>query len=186
MKFKGNYMPSLAGSLLVAHPAMTDPNFMQSIILLTVHSAEEGGMGVILSHPLGKKMGDFDPIYAEGPLANVPMYLGGPVGHDAIILVAWEWLEQKSMFKLHFGISEKQAALLLDESQPKIELRAFLGYTQWLKGQLEGELHQHAWLLSSVKNLITNQKEPKLWQAILAKVKPDLLFLVDPDNPSLN
>lgn len=178
-------MPSLAGSLLVAHPGVLDPNFRQSVILLSAHSPENGGMGVVINHPLHKSMEDMDTKYALTPLANIPIYLGGPTGHNAMLLVAWEWLDQNSIFKLHFGISEEQAMALLSGKAP-VEIRAFLGHTKWLSGQLEGELHYHTWFLSSVKNLLAVQDDAKIWQTILTKIKPELLFLIDPEDPSLN
>lgn len=178
-------MPSLAGSLLVAHPAMVNSNYSQAVILLSAHSTERGGMGVIINNPLHQTMSQFDPKFALTPLAKVPIYLGGPMGHDAMLLVGWEWLESNDIFKLHFGISEKQAIQLLCE-RPLIEMRAFLGYAEWLQGQLEGELDHHAWLLSSIKNLIDDQEGTQLWQAILSKIKPELLFLIDPEDPSVN
>lgn len=178
-------MPSLAGSLLVAHPTLLNPNFRQSVILLSSHSAEHGSMGIMVNAPLHKTMGEFDPKYADGPLANIPLYLGGPIGQQGIMLVAWEWLEHNSVFKLHFGISTDQAVDLL-ESENALKIRAFLGHTAWTKGQLEGELHQHAWFLSSVKNMLSSQIEDNLWKDILGKIKPELLFLVDPEDPSLN
>jgi putative transcriptional regulator len=36
---------ALAGSLLLAHPALRDPNFRHSVILLSTHEAS-GAMGV--------------------------------------------------------------------------------------------------------------------------------------------
>ena len=38
---------TLAGSLLLAHPSMRDPNFRRSVVLMSVHNAE-GAMGVVL------------------------------------------------------------------------------------------------------------------------------------------
>lgn len=185
MKFKKDYMPSLAGSLLVAHPTMLDPNFRQSVILLSAHSTETGGMGVVVNTPLKKTMGQFDIKYAVGPLSEVPMYLGGPIEQQGIMLVAWEWLEHNSVFKLHFGISQEQAAELI-ESDSNLQIKAFLGHTEWIQGQLETELHQHSWFLSSVKNMLSSDTEANLWKNILIKIKPELLFLVDPEDPSLN
>lgn len=187
MKFNKDYMPSLAGSLLVAHPAMIDPNFCQSIILVCSHSPENGSLGIIINRPLHKTLQEIDSKFALTPLANIPVYLGGPAAHNAALLVAWEWLDQNNVFKLHFGISEEQVAQLLQEkSKSAIEVRAFLGHCKWVAGQLENELYAHTFFLSSVKNLIGESDDAKIWQAILTKVKPELLFLVDPEDPSLN
>lgn len=184
MKFNQDFMPSLAGSLLVAHPAMVDPNLKQSVILLSSHSPENGSVGVVINHPLHQTMQEMDVKFALSPLANIPLYLGGPTAHNAILLVGWEWLDNNSVFKLHFGISEERAIELLGEKH--IEMRAFLGHAKWLSGQLEKELHERTWFLSSVKHLISKEDDVALWQSILTKIKPELLFLVDPEDPSLN
>ncbi len=33
---------TLAGSLLLAHPSMRDPNFRRSVVLMSVHNADGG------------------------------------------------------------------------------------------------------------------------------------------------
>ena len=39
-------MTSLRGALLVAAPALTDPNFQRTVVLITEHS-DEGAMGLV-------------------------------------------------------------------------------------------------------------------------------------------
>ena len=39
--------PSLAGSLLVAHPSMLDPNFRRTVLFISEHDPGEGALGVI-------------------------------------------------------------------------------------------------------------------------------------------
>ena len=41
---------SLAGQLLLASPALVDPNFSRTVVLIGAHSAE-GAMGVVLNRP---------------------------------------------------------------------------------------------------------------------------------------
>lgn len=185
MRFQKGYTPSLAGSLLIAHPAMVDPHFSQSVILISAHSSEAGGMGVVVNYPLNQTMGDFDHRFDSTPLASVPVYVGGPIHTESMILAAWEWSEQESVFKFHFGISEDDAVHLMN-TVPGVEVRAFLGHSEWGQGQLEIEIKKHAWFLSSVKNLRLSNRISVLWHRILEKIKPELLFLVDPDDPSLN
>ena len=54
----------LAGSLLLAHPAMRDPNFRHCVVLMSVHNAE-GAMGVVLNRPMGKRLGEFSGDFAR-------------------------------------------------------------------------------------------------------------------------
>src|SRR3954469_9579990 len=102
---------TLAGSLLLAHPAMRDPNFKRSVVLLSAHN-DEGAMGVVLNRPLGKQLAEINSEFAFGPLAGVPLYSGGPVEPEQLILVSWQWLEEESAFQLYFGIEPEKAAEL--------------------------------------------------------------------------
>src|SRR5437762_3204085 len=43
---------SLAGSLLVAHPNMLDPNFRRTVLFISEHDPNEGALGVIINRPL--------------------------------------------------------------------------------------------------------------------------------------
>ncbi len=56
---------SLAGSMLLAHPGMRDPNFRRTVVLMSVHNAE-GAMGVVLNRPLGKNLGELNGDFALG------------------------------------------------------------------------------------------------------------------------
>src|SRR6059036_2191320 len=82
---------SLAGSLLVAHPNMQDPNFRRAVLFISAHDPEEGALGMIINRPLDKQVSE---IVSEAPpkgLADVPVFLGGPVGGNKLIFVAFEW-----------------------------------------------------------------------------------------------
>jgi len=178
MKFEEEFLPSMAGSLLVAHPNMLDPNFQRSVVLLSSNTPESGTTGIVINMPTGKTMGDISPDYAQSPLADVPLYKGGPMGYNKVILAAWQWAESENLFRIEFGISQEDAVSLL-ENDPNVEIRAFMGYTGWGHGQLEEELHQNTWILSSVKFLSFVGKEASMWHSIISEVRPDLKFLID-------
>lgn len=176
---------SLAGQLLLAHPALRDPNFKRTVILLSAHSGE-GAMGVVLNRPLDKQLGELNTAFAFGPLAGVPVYAGGPVEPEQLIIVSWQWLEADHAFQLHFGIEPDKAAELV--GSPGVTLRAFLGYAGWSKGQLENEMKQDTWLVTTVEGEILGQSDGiALWRQILASIDPELKLLADePDDPTVN
>ena len=80
---------TLAGSLLLAHPVMRDPNFRHSVVLMSVHNAE-GAMGVVLNRPMNQRLGELNGEFALGPLAGVPLFKGGPVHPEQLIIAAWQ------------------------------------------------------------------------------------------------
>lgn len=186
MRFKKDFAPSLVGSLIVAHPGMLNAKYKRAVVLLSSDSPETGTLGIIVNAPLNKTLGEFDALFEGSALAKVPLFYGGPVDKHLIILTAWQWMEQKSIFKLDFGITEQTAVKLL-KTNPHIEIRAFLGYSSWTHEQILKELKQRKFLLSSVKHLSRNMGSFELWKSIIKKISPELFFLAQsPEDPAEN
>jgi putative transcriptional regulator len=176
---------ALTGSLLLAHPSLRDANFRRSVVLLSGHD-EKGAMGIVLNRPLGKRLGQLNAEFALSPLAPVPLYQGGPVQTDQLLLCAWRFHADGTGFQLMFGI-EPQKALEL-QSEEGMQLRAFLGYAGWTGGQLEMELSQNTWVVSPLMaNLLDLKQDETLWRAILTGMSHEWKLLVDePEDPSDN
>jgi len=174
---------SLAGSLLLAHPALQDPNFRRTVILMSEHNPD-GAMGVVLNRPMGKRLGELNGDFALGPLAGVPLYQGGPVHPEQLILAAWETKDDG--FRLHFGLEPAKAGLLLAE--PGTMVRAFLGYSGWSGGQLEKELKHNTWVVADIPvDLLENAQDNSLWSSILAREGDEWRLLAgEPEDPGLN
>lgn len=78
---------SLTGRLLVAAPALADPNFDRAVVLLLDHD-EEGSLGVVLNRPT--PVGVADILLSWAGLAYEPgvVFQGGPVSLDSALGVA--------------------------------------------------------------------------------------------------
>lgn len=174
---------SLAGSLLLAHPGMRDPNFRRAVVLMSVHNAE-GAMGVVLNRPLGQKLGELTGEFALGALAGVPLYRGGPVQNEQLLLVAWQ--PHEDGFRVHFGVEPDRAAQLVTEAGT--DIRGFLGYSGWGAGQLEQELKQHTWIVTDVPpGLLNRAPDHQLWRSVLRTVGDEWRLMADePEDTSLN
>lgn len=174
---------TLAGSLLLAHPALRDPNFRHSVVLMSAHNAE-GAMGVVLNRPMGQRLGELSGDFALGPLASVQLYKGGPVQTDQLVLVAWQ--VHPEGFRLHFGVDPDKARELLEEKGTQI--RGFLGYSGWSAGQLENEMRANTWLVADVpEDLLTHSQDDSLWRAVLSREGAEWRLLAnEPDDPALN
>ncbi|MDE3085038.1 MAG: YqgE/AlgH family protein [Verrucomicrobiota bacterium] len=174
---------NLAGQLLLAHPAMHDPNFRRTVVLMSAHS-DDGAMGVVLNRPVGKHLGQFNGQFALGALSNVPVFRGGPVQTEQLLLAAWQF--RPDGFKLYFGLEpEKAEQLRADEG---MELRAFLGYSGWTKGQLENELRHKTWVVAPVPgDLLQYPQDVGLWRTVLGGMSADWKVLAgEPDDPEAN
>lgn len=75
---------SLTGRLLVATPALADPNFDRSVVLILDHD-DEGSLGVVLNRPTPVGVGDILEGWAS--LAGEPgvVFQGGPVSLDSAL-----------------------------------------------------------------------------------------------------
>ncbi len=101
-------------------------------------------MGVILNRPLDKQVAD---LVGEAPpdgLADVPVFLGGPVGKNQLMFAAFEW-EAPEGLRLNHNVNVDEAHARAGEDPASI--RAFVGYAGWSAGQLEAEMKEQAWIL---------------------------------------
>ncbi|MFI5336899.1 MAG: YqgE/AlgH family protein [Opitutales bacterium] len=185
MQERSGQHESLAGQLLVSHPRMLDPNFHRTVVLLSAHDAESA-LGVVLNRPLPHTLGSHNPSFALTPLAAVPLYQGGPVEQDKLVLVAWHTRSQTGEFELQFGLEPERASAMADV--PGVTVRGFLGYAGWGRGQLEKEMRHHTWFTAPAASYNLGAAEgTALWRMVLGSLNPELkLYADEPDDPSRN
>ncbi len=177
---------SLAGSLLVAHPNMLDPNFRRTVLFISEHDPSEGALGVIINRPLDRQVADLVTDTPPTGLADVPVFLGGPVGKNQLMFAAFEWKKGDGVMLSH------NVALTQPSAEPGkkdlVTICAFVGYAGWGAGQLESELRQKAWLLQKAnRSLLKLDRLPNLWFDIMRSLGPWYKMLAAaPDDPSLN
>jgi putative transcriptional regulator len=161
-----------APSLLVASPALLDPNFLHSVVLIVEHD-EEGALGVILNRPLPITLAqvceESEKPYAGPEEAHA--WRGGPVDPQRGILLVEGGLPEKDDTVLDFThfVSHRRdllEALLADE---RARYRLFLGYAGWGPGQLDEELEQGAWVTRPLISEWLMHPDPSgLWQVAIA------------------
>ncbi|HEU5248056.1 MAG TPA: YqgE/AlgH family protein [Candidatus Udaeobacter sp.] len=177
---------SLAGSLLIAHPNMLDPNFRRTVLFISEHDPGEGALGVIINRPLDRQVADLVTETPPAGLAEVPVFLGGPVGKNQLMFAAFEW-HQSGGLKLNHNVGLQETSDVADQKKI-ISVCAFVGYAGWGAGQLESEMKQKAWLLQKAKpSVFKLDRLPNLWFDIMRTLGPWYKMLAAaPDDPSLN
>ena len=78
---------TLRGSLLVASPALVDPNFARSVVFITEHN-DDGAMGIVLDRPSDATVGEIAPQLDDVAGNEAPIYVGGPVQPSALVVLA--------------------------------------------------------------------------------------------------
>ncbi len=177
--------PSMVGQLLLAHPKLQDENFRRTVILMSAHDAN-GALGVVLNQPLGKTLGELSEKFTDTTLADIDVFLGGPVEKQQLLLCAWRMQDDGSGFQLLFGIDPEKAMQL--KEMPGVRLRAFAGYSGWSAGQLERELKTDTWVVTPmIPNILDLNQDKTLWRALLSSVGMEWkLFADEPEDPSVN
>jgi putative transcriptional regulator len=168
----------LTNQLLIAMPAMGDPNFSQTVALICDHSSA-GALGLILNRPLPMRMGEvFEQLDIELDEAALPVptvlrdravLRGGPMQTDRGFVVhraAGKWdttLEVSDA--LHVTTSRDILAAIAKGRGPE-EAFIVLGYAGWDGGQLEQEIRANAWLSAPVDlGLVFDLPFESRWQA---------------------
>src|SRR5205807_4175305 len=75
---------SLKGKLLVANPALEDPNFDRTVVLVLEHH-DEGAVGVILNRPSQTSVEEVLPSWAAVAAQPAVVFVGGPVSPGSAI-----------------------------------------------------------------------------------------------------
>jgi putative transcriptional regulator len=168
----------LTNQLLIAMPAMGDPNFAQTVALVCDHSPE-GALGLILNRPLPMRMSEvfeqLDIELDETALRERPVLRGGavlrggPVQTDRGFVVhraGGEWdFTLKVSDALHVTTSRDILAAMAKGQGPDEAIIA-LGYAGWQGGQLEQEIRANAWLNAPVDlGLVFDVPFESRWQA---------------------
>ena len=180
-------MDSLQGQLLVASPALLDPNFRRTVVLVTEHT-DEGAAGLVLNRPspaaVAEVVPQLEPLGPDGER----VWLGGPVQPNAV-LVLGEFPDPGDAAVPLFGSLGFPS---LDDPDGVVPVttrrRIFAGYAGWGGGQLEDELGREDWILEPADPDDPFTEEPdELWAAVLRR-KGGIYELVArmPEDPSVN
>ena len=182
-------MSSLRGKLLLAGPMLKDPNFDRSVVLITEHS-EDGAMGLILNRPADATVGDAVPDLTWVADADDPVYVGGPVAPNGVIVLA-EWADPGQAVVL---VEDDLGFVPGDAEDPDTvaaairRARVYAGHAGWGPGQLEDELAEEAWIVETPRReeLFSDDAEG-LWSAVLRRMGREFALLSTmPPDPSLN
>jgi putative transcriptional regulator len=178
---------SLKGQLLVAGPALVDPNFHRTVVLVGEHS-EEGALGVVLNRLSESTVHEAVPELTTLVDRDDTVHVGGPVQPSSIVVLA-EFADHD-----HGGTLVLDSIGFLPSEVDPLELgelrraRVFAGYAGWGPGQLEGELEDGSWIVEpAVPEDVFTPDPAALWSAVLTrKGGPFGVLALMPPDPSLN
>jgi putative transcriptional regulator len=181
-------MDSLRGQLLIASPALADPNFSRTVVLIAEHG-DEGAMGLVLNRVSELEVTEAAPMLGELVEDGAHVHTGGPVQPTAVVIVA-EFAEPDRAAALVLGrVGFVAAEAEFETLAPDVErVRVFAGLSGWGPGQLEAELERDDWIVTqAVPDDVFTPNPDALWSTVLERKGGQYALLARmPPDPSLN
>ncbi len=150
------------GVLLVAKPSLTDPNFQETVVLVT-QTPDAQTVGVILNRPTERK------------LSGETVFFGGPVLRETLVALFQSREQPESpafhvMRGVYLTMQPETIERLL--ARPRQRFRLYAGFSGWAPAQLQGELARDGWyVLPASVDLVFRKDTAGLWSELLAKAR---------------
>ena len=177
------------GVLLVAEPALLDPNFRRAVVLLCDHN-DEGSFGLILnrttelhlSEVLAEPVGLEHELYFGGPVQTDTLHYLHPYAHtieEAVPVldgVSWGGPFDEVVEGIRTGAFDADA------------FRFFVGYAGWGEDQLQDEVDGEGWVVLPGSAADVFEHDPgTLWRDLLRTLGGEYALLSNyPDDPQMN
>ena len=152
------------GVLLVAKPGMVDPNFSETVVLVS-QTPDGSTVGVILNRPTPQKhdkTGD-------------PLGFGGPVMREVLVaLYRSERQPEAAAFHVLNGVYLTMHPQNIEPLLGKREehYRLFMGFSGWAPGQLESELARDGWFVQPASAEVIFRKDASgMWDELVRKAR---------------
>jgi putative transcriptional regulator len=178
------------GKLLVSTPALVDPNFDRTVVLVLEHGVEGGALGIVLNRPSATPIVEAVPDWAALATAPAVVYVGGPVGLGTLIALARTNGEPPpGTERVANGLVAVDLSCDPEPIAPLLSgLRVWTGYAGWSPGQLEEEIAQEAWWVFDARDDdVTASAPSELWRLVLARQPGSLSWFSNfPDDPAHN
>lgn len=179
-----------AGRLLVASPAMEDPTFAGTVVLVLEHDAD-GTLGVVLNRPSQVPVDDVLPTWGVLVPGPAVLFAGGPVTPESALCVGVPVPggDRRGIA----GVTDRIAVVDLDADPESLApllrgCRVFAGYAGWTGGQLEAEWREGSWYVVDGLPIDVLTEDPEtLWRRVLARQPLPLSLLARmPDDERAN
>lgn len=177
--------------LLVATPALLDPNFVDTVVLL-LDADDQGALGVVLNRPSAVRVADV--LEGWGEVVDEPevLFQGGPVSTQGALALA----RLRTPDDVPVGFRAVDGLLGLVDLDTPVELiegsldglRIFAGYAGWGAEQLVGEIDEGSWyVVPGQLPDVFRVDTADLWRDVLRRQPGELAWhSTRPFDPDLN
>ncbi len=149
--------------LLIARPELSDPNFRETVVLVT-QTPDSSTVGVILNRPTAMKH----------EATGAPLYEGGPVMRPVTVaLFRSATTPAAPAFQVLKGVYLSMHPESVEKLAPRsARFRLFAGFSGWAPGQLEAEIARDGWhVLPASEELVFREDISGLWRELLGRAR---------------
>jgi len=133
---------------LVAKPDLSDPNFRETVVLVT-HPPQGNPWGVIINRPLEHRLSELLTDYESLKGRKDVLFFGGPVLPEGLVFLVRSPKAPPGttavLRDVFFTFDTDFIDGLLKRPDPTRGLRVFAGYSGWGPGQLQREIERGGW-----------------------------------------
>ena len=150
--------------LLVAKPDLVDPNFRETVVLVT-QTEDASTVGVILNRPTARRHEQ----------TGEALYFGGPVMREVIVaLFRTERAPRAAAFHV---LKDIYLTMHPDNIDPLLAQRSgnyrlFVGFSGWAPGQLQSEMERDGWyVLPATADIAFRANTSGMWEELVRKAR---------------
>lgn len=184
-----NKIPPKKGRVLISDPFQGDEYFERSVVYLCEHS-RSGSFGFVLNNYIDINL---QSLNEQFPNLETRISVGGPVETETMFFMHTLGDQLNDSLLLAHGIYmggdfEQLYTFLQQEHLDKHQLRFFLGYSGWSKGQLEEEIASNAWVVAEIDDALEiMQANDDCWKTFMTKMGPSYKLMTSfPIDPTEN
>jgi putative transcriptional regulator len=185
-----NKIPPSKGRILISDPFLGDDFFERSVVYLCEHN-QEGSFGFVLNNLLEMNLNGLNDQF---PSISSQISTGGPVETESMFFIHTLGNELNESVEISHGIFvggdfEQLYVFMKEKHITDNQIRFFLGYSGWAKGQLEAEIKENAWVVADIDDCaeIMKIQEPDTWKYFMSKLGSKYQFMTNfPIDPNEN
>jgi putative transcriptional regulator len=177
---------NLANQLLIALPALDDPRFARSVVLICQHD-DDGAMGVVVNraseYTLGEVLRQMQLDTDDEALRNRVVLYGGPVHPERGFVLhdgGGDWDSTLQISDDLYLTTSRDILEAMASGQGPDNAVVALGCAGWGAGQLEFELGENSWLTAPAdRELLFATPLDQRWQAAAGRIGVDMSRMTD-------
>ena len=158
------------GSLLIAEPLMNDGCFQRATVCVIDHNQTTGTMGLVTNRMSDYTLAEIvDGIEVD---EDIPVFVGGPVHRERLYYLHTFGDEIPDSVEVVQGLYvggdfERVKDIINMGATVEGNIRFFVGYSGWEKGQLRAELDKGDWAVASIESVadVMSLSENEAWRS---------------------